>query len=347
MQKIGSFASPLYVTAPPGDQRRIFVVEQGGKIKVIRGGKVLSTPFLDVSSKVVSGGEQGLLGLAFAPDYAQSGLFYIYYTDSNGDENLIEYHRRTEDVADPGSARQVLFTHDDESNHNGGMLAFGPDKLLYIGTGDGGGGGDQHGAHGNAQNLGVLLGKILRIDPRQSGARPYTIPSSNPFVGRRGARGEIYAYGLRNPWRFSFDRRTGDLAIGDVGQGEIEEIDFRRRGRARGANFGWRVFEGNTRYTDGERAPGAVKPVITERHADGNCSITGGIVVRDPGLKAWAGRYVFGDYCRGRLETTKLPGGNVSETALNVDQLSSFGEDARGRVYAVSLSGPVYRLVAR
>jgi glucose/arabinose dehydrogenase len=308
---------------------------------------VLSTPFLDVSSKVISGGEQGLLGLAFAPDYAQSGLFYVYYTDSNGDENLIEYHRRTEDVADPGSARQVLFTHDDESNHNGGMLAFGPDKLLYIGTGDGGGGGDQHGSHGNAQNLGVLLGKILRIDPRQSGARPYSVPSSNPFVGRRGARGEIYAYGLRNPWRFAFDRKTGDLAIGDVGQGEIEEIDFMRRGKARGANFGWRVFEGNTRYTDGERAPGAVKPVITERHADGNCSITGGIVVRDPGLKAWAGRYVFGDYCRGRLETARLPGGKVSETALNVDQLSSFGEDARGRVYAVSLSGPVYRLVAR
>jgi glucose/arabinose dehydrogenase len=346
-QLVGSFDSPLYVTAPPGDQRRIFVVQQGGQIKVVRGGKVLATPFLDITKLVKSGGEQGLLSLAFAPDYAQSGLFYVYYTDTDGDERVVEYHRRTDDVADPGSARQVLFTRDSESNHNGGLLLFGPDKLLYIGTGDGGGGGDMHGAHGNAQNLGVLLGKILRIDPRESGSRPYSIPSTNPFVGRAGARGEIYAYGLRNPWRFSFDRKTGDLSIGDVGQNEIEEIDFVRKGRGRGANFGWRVFEGNSRYTDGESAPGAVKPVITERHSDGNCSITGGIVVRDPGLKAWAGRYVFGDLCRGRLQTAKLPNGKVSDTTLQVDQVSSFGEDARGRVYAVSLSGPVYRLVAR
>jgi glucose/arabinose dehydrogenase len=313
----------------------------------MRGGKVLRTPFLDITSLVTSGGEQGLLGLAFAPDYASSGLFYVYYTTKDGNQRVVEYRRRSADVADPGSARQVLLMPDQESNHNGGMLLFGPDKLLYIGTGDGGGGGDMHGAHGNAQNLGVLLGKILRIDPRQSGSRPYTIPSSNPFVGRGGARGEIYAYGLRNPWRFSFDRKTGDMAIGDVGQGEVEEIDFMRRGKARGANFGWRVFEGNTRYTQGESAPGAVKPVITERHSAGNCSITGGVIVRDPALKAWAGRYVFGDFCRGRLETAKLPGGKVSETGFNVEQLSSFGEDARGRVYAVSLSGPVYRLVAR
>ncbi len=347
LQQIGSFNSPLFVTAPPGDTRRIFVVEQGGKIRVVRGGKVLAQPFLDVTSLITSGGERGLLGLAFAPDYAQSGLFYVYYTDTGGNERVVEYHRRSDDVAEPGSARQVLFTRDSEPNHNGGMLLFGPDKLLYIGTGDGGGGGDQHGARGNAQNVGQLLGKILRIEPRQSGSRPYTIPSTNPFVGRQGARGEIYAYGLRNPWRFSFDRATGDMAIGDVGQDAVEEIDFRRRGRARGANFGWRVFEGNTRYADGESAPGAVRPVITERHSDGNCSITGGIVVRDPDLKAWAGRYVFGDLCRGRLETARLPAGKVSETTLRVDQLSSFGEDARGRVYAVSLSGPVYRLAPR
>jgi glucose/arabinose dehydrogenase len=347
LQKIGSFDSPVFVTAPPGDTRRLFIVEQAGKIKVMRGGKALSTPFLDITKLVTSGGEQGLLGLAFAPDYAQTGLFYVYYTDKSGDQRVVEYHRRSEDVADPGSARQVLLMQDSESNHNGGMLLFGRDKLLYIGTGDGGGGGDQHGPHGNAQNLGVLLGKILRIDPRMSGSKPYSIPSSNPFVGRGGARGEIYAYGLRNPWRFSFDRKTGDMAIGDVGQGDVEEIDFRRSGRARGANFGWRAFEGNTRYDSGTSAPGAVKPVITEKHSDGNCSITGGIVVRDPGLKAWAGRYVFGDYCRGVLETAKLPSGKVSETTLHVDQLSSFGEDARGRVYALSLNGPVYRLAAR
>jgi glucose/arabinose dehydrogenase len=193
----------------------------------------------------------------------------------------------------------------------------------------------------------VLLGKILRIDPRAQGSQPYTVPSSNPFAGRSGARGEIYAYGLRNPWRFSFDRKTGDLAIGDVGQGDVEEIDFMRKGSARGANFGWRVFEGNSRYTDGESAPGAVKPVITERHSAATARSPAASSCATRGLKAWAGRYVFGDYCRGVLETAKLPRGKVSETTLHVDQLSSFGEDARGRVYAVSLSGPVYRLVAR
>src|SRR3954452_17959481 len=275
LQKIGSFAAPLYVTAPPGDRRRLFVVEQGGKIKVIRGAKVLSTPFLDITKLVTSGGEQGLLGLAFAPDYAKSGLCNVYYTTKDGNQRVVEYHRRSGDVADPGSARQVLLMPDQESNHNGGMLRFGPDRLLYIGTGDGGGGGDQHGAHGNAQNLGVLLGKILRIDPRQSGTQPYGVPSSNPFAGRNDARGEIYAYGLRNPWRFSFDRRTGDLAIGDVGQGAVEEIDFRRRGRARGANFGWRPFEGRERNFN-ERAAGAVSPVLQHTHSEGWCSVTGG-----------------------------------------------------------------------
>jgi glucose/arabinose dehydrogenase len=348
LRKIASFDSPLYVTAPPGDTHRVFVVEQGGKIRVVRDGKKLSQPFLDVSGKTSAGGERGLLSMAFAPDYAQSGLFYIDYTDTNGNSRIVEYHRKSADVADPGSARQVLFQQQPEPNHNGGQLQFGPDKLLYIGFGDGGGGGDQHGAHGNAQNLGTLLGKILRIDPRQSGSRPYTIPSSNPFAGRSGARGEIYSYGLRNPWRFSFDRRTGDMSIGDVGQDAVEEIDFERRGHARGKNFGWRVYEGRSRYNAGERAPGAVFPVITERHADGNCSITGGVVVRDPALPSWRGRYVFGDLCQGVLQTAKLQAGQrarVRTTKLKVSQLSSFGEDARGRVYAVSLDGPVYRLV--
>jgi glucose/arabinose dehydrogenase len=347
LRKIGSFDAPLYVTAPPGDTHRVFVVEQGGKIRVVRDGQKLSKPFLDVSGAISSGGERGLLSMAFAPDYAKSGLFYVDYTDKNGDSRIVEYHRQSVDVADPGSARLVLFQRQPESNHNGGLLLFGPDKLLYIGFGDGGGGGDQHGAHGNAQNLGTLLGKILRIDPRKSGSRAYTIPSSNPFAGRAGARGEIYSYGLRNPWRFTFDRRTGDMAIGDVGQDAIEEIDFLRRGRARGRNFGWRVFEGRSRYNTGERAPGAVFPVITEQHSAGNCSITGGVVVRDPRLPAWRGRYVFGDLCQGVLQTAKLQAGRrakVHNTRLKVSQLSSFGEDARGRVYAVSLSGPVYRL---
>jgi glucose/arabinose dehydrogenase len=242
----------------------------------------------------------------------------------------------------------VLFQDDPESNHNGGLLLFGPDRRLYIGLGDGGGGGDRHGSRGNAQALGTLLGKILRIDPRRSGGRAYTIPSGNPFRGRSGARGEIYAYGLRNPWRFSFDRRTGDLTIGDVGQGDVEEIDFVRSGR--GKNFGWRPFEGRRRYTRGQSAPGHVKPVIQRFHSRGNCSITGGVVVRDPGLPALRGRYVFGDFCRGRIETARLSPGRATAqrtTRLRVPSLSSFGEDARGRVYAVSLEGPVYRLAPR
>jgi len=289
-----------------------------------------------------------LLSIAFPPDYAASGLFYIFYTDTDGDEAVVEYKRTTEDVADPGSARQLMKVADPEPNHNGGLLLFGPDNHLYIGIGDGGGAGDRHGSRGNAQNLGTLLGKILRIDPKAAGGRPYTIPSDNPFVSRSGAKGEIYSYGLRNPWRFSFDRSTGDLTIGDVGQNEIEEIDFVRRGKGRGANFGWRPFEGNDRFAPGESAPGAIKPVITEKHSDGNCSITGGVIIRDPALKSWRGRYVFGDFCRGVIQTAVLSGGRakrLTDRKLKVPQLSSFGEDAGGRVYATSLDGPVYRFV--
>jgi glucose/arabinose dehydrogenase len=349
LQEIGSFDSPLYVTAPPGDESRVFVVEQGGTVRVVRDGKTPSKPFLDVSNEITSGGERGLLSIAFAPDYAQSGLFYAYYTDENGDTRVMEYKRRSDDEADPGSARQVLFQKQPEPNHNGGPLVFGPDKLLYIGLGDGGGGGDGHGPIGNGQALNTLLGKILRIDPRKRGSRPYTVPKDNPFVGRKGAKPEIYSYGLRNPWRFSFDRETGDLTIGDVGQGAIEEVDFVRKGKGRGANFGWRPFEGSERYTDG-KAPGHVKPVIDLSHSDGYCSVTGGVVVRDPALPAWRGRYLFGDLCRGELHTAVLSSGkarSLTVRKLEVSSLSSFGEDARGRVYATSLDGPVYRLVQR
>jgi glucose/arabinose dehydrogenase len=348
LQKVGTFDSPVYVTSPPRDNSRLFVVEQGGKVIVVKNGKPLGTPFLDVSDKITTGSEQGLLSIAFPPDYASSGLFYIFYTDNDGDEAVVEYKRASEDVADPGSARQLMKVADPEPNHNGGLLLFGPDDHLYIGIGDGGGAGDQHGARGNAQNLGTLLGKILRIDPKASGSRPYTIPADNPFVNRPGAKGEIYSYGLRNPWRFSFDRSTGDLTIGDVGQNEIEEIDFVRKGKGRGANFGWRPFEGNARFAPGEKAPGAIKPVITEKHSAGNCSITGGVIIRDPKLPAWRGRYVFGDFCRGVIQTAVLSTGrakSLTDRKLRVAQLSSFGEDASGRVYATSLDGPVYRFV--
>jgi len=346
--RIGSFDEPVFVTAPPQDRQVQFVVQQGGRIMVVRGGRKLATPFLDITSQVKSGGEQGLLSMAFAPDYRASGLFYVYFTDRGGDTRVVEYRRTSADRADAGSARQVLFQDQPEANHNGGLLLFGPDDRLYVGLGDGGGGGDRHGPRGNAQNLGTLLGKILRIDPRRSGGRPYSVPASNPFVGRRGARGEVYSFGLRNPWRFSFDRRTGDLAIGDVGQNEVEEISFVRSGR--GKNFGWRPFEGRRRYTPGESAPGHVRPVIQRFHSRGNCSITGGVVVRDRGLPALRGRYLFGDVCRGRVESARLgPGRARSQrtTRLRVPNLVSFGEDARGRVYAVSLTGPVYRLAPR
>ena len=350
--KVGTFSAPLWLTSPPGDRRRQFVVEQAGRIMIVRGGRQLAQPFLDIRSEVLSGGERGMLGLAFAPDYASSGRFYVYFTGRDGQENVVEYRRATADRADPASARLVLRMADTEDNHNGGELAFGPDRLLYIGTGDGGGANDQHGARGNAQSLGSLLGKILRIDPRESGGRggrAYSVPPSNPFAGRAGARGEIYSYGLRNPWRFSFDRRTHDLSIGDVGQDQVEEIDFVRAGRGAGANFGWRPFEGNRRNFD-EPAPGAIRPVITHTHANGWCSITGGYVVRDRRVPALYGRYVYGDFCGGRLWVATLRAGHRARTrplALpRVGPVSSFGEDASGRVYVTSLDGPVYRLAA-
>jgi glucose/arabinose dehydrogenase len=349
LQRIGDFSSPVYVTSPPGDRSRQFVVEQGGRIMVVRGGRKLGTPFLDIRGQVRAGGEQGLLSMAFAPDYRDSGRFYVYFTDRGGDQRVVEFRRRSADRADPGSARLVLRMDDFEVNHNGGLLLFGPDDLLYIGTGDGGGGGDQHGARGNAQDLGSLLGKILRIDPRPAGGRPYRVPDDNPFTGRAGARGEIYSYGLRDPWRFSFDRATGDLIIGDVGQNAWEEIDFLARGRGRGANFGWRPLEGRARYAAGESAPGHVPPVIVQSHTAGNCSITGGVVVRDRRL-ALRGRYIFGDFCKGQVISARLSPGRAREvrrTSLRVDSLSSFGEDAQGRVYVTSLDGPVYRIVPR
>ncbi len=238
---------------------------------------------------------------------------------------------------------------DPQSNHNGGQLLFGPDGKLFVATGDGGGANDQHGARGNAQDLGSLLGKLLRIDPRARGGKPYTVPADNPFVGRSGARGEVWAYGLRNPWRFSFDRSTGDLTVADVGQDAVEEVDH-VDGPGRGANFGWRPLEGKRVNFEGEPAPGAIDPVIQKTHSSGWCSITGGSVVRDPDVPALRGKYVYGDFCQGRLRAATLrPGRASADRQLplkGIEALSSFGEDARGRVHVVSLAGPVYRLAA-
>jgi hypothetical protein len=243
-----------------------------------------------------------------------------------------------------------VFVHDDpQPNHNGGQLQFGPDGLLYVGTGDGGGADDEHGARGNAQNLRSPLGKILRIDPHA--ASGFKIPASNPFVGQSGARGEIYAYGLRNPWRFSFDRKTGDLVIGDVGQDRVEEIDFVTKGKGRGANFGWRPFEGTAHLYPSESVPGKIDPVIQHTHSNGWCSITGGYIVRDPSLGSLRGKYVYGDYCRGKIRSAKLrAGGATGDSDLNlpnVPNMSSFGQDSSGRIYVMSTDGPVYRFTTR
>jgi glucose/arabinose dehydrogenase len=349
---LGRFHSPTYLTAPPGDRHRRFVVERAGRIRVMVGRRRLSVPFLDIRRLVQTGGESGLLSMAFAPDYARSRRFYIYYMDNSGFIRVDEYLRAagTPNRALPSSRRLVIRQPHHNFNHKGGQLQFAPDRMLYMGFGDGGGAGDPG---GNAQNRGRLLGKLLCIDPLPGGG--YTVPRSNPFVGRPG-RDEIYAYGLRNPWRFSFDRRRGHLTVGDVGQDEVEEIDFVRNRRGRGHaprggyNFGWSVFEGRHRYRSG-RAPGHVPPVLQHTHAHGWCTIIGGYVVRDRGLgKRLYGRYVYGDLCRSGLRVARLrPGRAAGDRSLGVRvrRLVSFGEDARGRLYAVSLGGAVYRIAPR
>jgi glucose/arabinose dehydrogenase len=348
---LGRFDQPVYLGAAPGDVKRRFVVERPGRIMIVRGGRTLKRPFLDVRAQVDSDGEGGLLSLAFAPDYAQSRRFYVYYTDSRGYPTIAQYRRSASsaDAVQPGSKRIVLSVEHHNFNHKGGQIQFGSDGKLYAAFGDGGGGGDPD---RNAQNLGRLLGKMIRIEPKLGGG--YTVPADNPFRGRSGARGEIYAYGLRNPFRFSFDRASGALTIGDVGQDAIEEIDYvpgRSGGRppAGGYDFGWNVFEGRSRYSQGS-APGHVRPVITHTHDAGWCSIIGGYVLRDRSLGSdLRGRYVYGDNCKSALRVARLRPGAAPTRALglSVPGLVSFGEDARGRVYAVSLNGPVYRIAAR
>jgi glucose/arabinose dehydrogenase len=340
---VGDFDLPLYVAQPNGDGDDIYVVEQGGTIERVAPNGKRST-FLDVSDEVVSGGEQGLLSMAFAPDYADSGHFFIDYTNPAGDTRVVEYTARNGRV-DESTARVLLAVDQPYPNHNGGQLQFGPDGYLYIGLGDGGGGGDQQ---RRGLDLSTLLGKILRIDPHPDRNSPYTIPDDNPFVDTEGARPEIYSYGLRNPWRFSFDRQTGDLTIGDVGQDTEEEIDIVGRGDGSGASFGWSAFEGDRRFNDDQDSPDAVPPVLVTQHADGNCSITGGVIVRDPTLTSLYGRYLYADLCVGDLRSfTPSPGEPAKDdTALgeHIDRIASFGEAADGTVYAVSISGPVYQL---
>jgi glucose/arabinose dehydrogenase len=349
---LGRFDEPTYLAAPRGERRRRFVVEREGRIRVVRDGRVLDEPFLDIGDLVTTGGESGLLSVAFAPDYESSRRFYVYYTDSRGFPTIDSFLRSegSADRALPESRRNIISVPHQRFNHKGGQIQFGPDGRLYAAFGDGGGGGDPD---RNAQNLGRILGKMIRIEPRPEGG--YSVPADNPFRGRAGARPEVYAYGLRNPYRFSFDRSTGDLTVGDVGQDAVEEIDFVRGGAGAGRapqggyNFGWSAFEGRDRYNAGN-APGHVPPAIDHSQDEGFCSIIGGYVIRDRSLgRGWYGRYVYGDFCEPTIRLARLGRGAARSrpTRLRVPNLASFGEDGRGRVYAVSLGGPVYRIGRR
>jgi glucose/arabinose dehydrogenase len=338
--------APVYVTSARDGTRRLFVVEQTGRIRIVQDGSVMSTPFLDVSSKISHGSEQGLLGLAFHPNFKNNGLFFVNFTRSNGDTVVNRYRvsGANPNVAVPSSAYRIITIGQPYDNHNGGTLQFGPDGYLYIGMGDGGSGGDP----GNrAQNLSTLLGKMLRIDINGSTAKHhYRIPSSNPYVGRAG-RNEIWSRGLRNPWKYSFDRVTGTLWIGDVGQGRYEEID-RSGGTSagRGLNYGWRVTEGRHCFnpSSGCNQSGKVLPVVEYGHGEG-CSVTGGYAYRGSAVPALYGKYVFADYCSGRIWTIpRNPGATATKSVL-VDtslSISSFGEGSTNELYVVDRGGTIY-----
>ncbi len=378
---------PTALTNAGDGSGRLFALEQAGQIRIIKNGSVLSTPFLDISGKTKANGEEGLLGLAFPPGYNSKGHFYIYYTNLDGNNILARYRVSSNpDTADPNS-EEILLTllHPTYPNHNGGQLAFGPDGYLYVGVGDGGGGGDPN---NNAQNLGTLLGKILRIDveagakaantpsrlpaasnliylpftfgsgsvPSSSGAS-YFIPASNPFINTSGALPEIWAYGLRNPWRFSFDRQTGDLYIADVGQDTMEEIDFQPAGSPGGQNYGWNILEGILCYPSGQQGgctppSNYVPPVATYYHGtnDSNgCSVTGGYVYRGQTYPALQGIYFYGDYCSGRIWGLVNAGGwQTQELAHPTISISTFGQDEAGNLYVADYAtGDIYLITGQ
>ena len=348
------FNTPVFLTSPPNDIERMFIVEQRtGKIRIIKNGAVLPTPFLDVLPLITIAGEQGLLGLAFHPRYERNGFFYINYTDLNGDTRVVRYKVSSNpDIADPDSAFEILFVDQPFANHNGGMLAFGPDGYLYIGMGDGGG---SPGAR--PQDLSTDLGKMLRIRPRKN--QQYTIPPDNPFVNTPGASPRIYLRGLRNPWRFSFDAATGDMWIADVGQSFREEIDFKAASLTGGQNYGWATAEGTTCFGNPNAIcgsnPGFTPPIHEYDHTVG-ASITGGYVYRGP-IRDLQGTYFFGDYIRARIWSMRYDGATITEfqerTAeldppgdLNIRGISSFGEDTEHNLYVLDWShGEVFRIV--
>ncbi len=336
--QVATLEQPLAMAVRSADPA-LYVAQKTGKIVAVRDGIVDPVPVLDLTSQVSLGGEQGLLGVAFSPDGRD---VYVNYTDTNGDTHVTGYEMQA-GRAVTATRRDVLFVDQPYSNHNGGNLVFGPDAYLYIGLGDGGSGGDPQ---GNGQSLSTLLGKMLRIDPTPFGDRPYRIPADNPFVDLADARPEIWAYGLRNPWRYSFDRLTGDLWIGDVGQSAWEEVDVQPSGSSGGENYGWNRMEGSHPYGGADPPARAVRPVYEYSHDQG-CVVTGGYVYRGESIPDLYGAYVFADFCAGELEALRLKDGRVIDHRVLgpvVSSLSSFGEDAQGELYAMSLSGGLYRL---
>ncbi len=331
LTRVAHFTAPVYATAAPGEPGNLYVVEQAGVIRVLTAGRIRPTPFLDIRPLVLSGGEQGLLSVAFDPEYAKTHRFYVDYTDRNGDTHVVQY-RSNGTVAIPASAKQLQFVKDFASNHNGGQLQFGPDGRLYWGNGDGGGGGDpQH----NGQSLARPFAKIERLNVNASGKPSW----------------KLVAYGLRNPWRFSFDRANGDLYIGDVGQGNWEEIDYLQAGTKAIANFGWNRYEGKHSYDPSTAllSVGSYRaPVAEYSHGEG-CSVSGGYVYRGTKIPSAAGRYFYGDYCSGKVWSFTVAGGaarGLRTEPFTLNGLSSFGQDSAGELFLMSVdSGWLYRLV--
>jgi glucose/arabinose dehydrogenase len=342
----GGVREPTHVASASDGSGRLFIVERAGRILIVRDGRVLPRPFLDIQSRVGSRfDEQGLLSVAFHPRFAENGYFFVNFTDRNGDTTIERYAvSRDPDVADPGSHALILAIPQPAPNHNGGLLLFGPDGYLYVGMGDGGGAGDQF---RNAQNTRTLLGKMLRIDV--DAAFPYGIPPDNPLVGRGEARSEIWAYGLRNPWRYSFDRATGELYIADVGQFAIEEVHLQPTGRG-GQNYGWPIMEGSQCYPERRTCDtsGLEIPIAQYDHALG-CAITGGYVYRGVAYPLARGAYFFADFCSGRIWSLHRGADGAWQQTQMLDtslSISSFGEDDAGELYVVSLEqGGLYRLV--
>jgi glucose/arabinose dehydrogenase len=350
---------PVSITHADDGSGRLYFVEQAGTIRIMQNQLLRATPFLDIHTLISCCGERGLLGLAFPPGYASKSHFYVYYTNTNGDIVIARYNTSADrNLADPASGMVVLtIAHPTFANHNGGQLAFGPDGFLYAGVGDGGSGGDPNN-HG--QSLNTLLAKILRLNVEGSGcvqnppkAQNYCIPPNNPFVGVNGAQPEIWALGLRNPWRFSFDRQTGDLYIGDVGQALVEEIDFQATGSPGGQNYGWNILEGNQCYSPPSGCvapPGYVAPITTYNHGTNNvngCAIMGGDVYRGPDIfRDMHGVYFYADYCLGKIYGLKNNGGWQSQLLKTAPfSISTFGEDENGFIYVADYAGgAIYQL---